>query len=384
LVVAVSANAIDPAAGPGSDWFEALELLVDLLSRSEDGGFGGDDFYGRMCEAVCRLAHMRRALVFRYDEITHRVRAVGAHGIDLTTLEQTHVTVESAPIAVTALRSDRVVELLGDLRDHFPPEFAGLVEEPAQLVCVPMAAAGRELGVIFADRPLDAPALVETERQLLWTLGKAAALASVARIFATQRESARQLQSRIDLAREVHEHVIQRLFGVSMALDGSGDLPERSRQRCAEETQAAMGELRSAMQRPLGRAAPSTGTTLVAEVERMAAAFPELGLRLAEGAAAVPPRLEAVAQSLLLEAVRNARKHASPSFVEVTVVRVDDAFVLEVVNDGVSGVVSARDRRPGLGLRLAAFEALQHAGVVEFGEHTPGTWRVRLVVPEDV
>jgi signal transduction histidine kinase len=382
-VAAVSADAIDPAAGAagsGSDWFEALELLVDLLSRSEAGGFGGDDFYGRMCEAVCRLAHMRRALIFRYDEVTHRVRAVGAHGIDLTTLEQTHVTVESAPIAATALRTDRVVELLGDLRDHFPPEFAGLVEEPAQLVCVPMAAAGRELGVIFADRPLDAPPLVQPERQLLWTLGKTAALASAVRIFATQRESARQLQQRIDLAREVHEYVIQRLFGVSMALDGEGDLPEESRQRCAEETQAAMGELRNAMQRPLGRAAPSTGTTLVAEIERMAHAFPQLGLRLADGPSEVPPKLEAVAQSLLQEAVRNARKHASPSFVEVTVARAGGAFVLEVINDGIRG----GGRHAGLGLRLAAFEALQHSGVVEFGEYPPGRWRVRLVVPDDV
>ena len=57
---------------------------------------------------------------------------------------------------------------------------------------------------------------------MLWTLGKAAALASVARIVATEREALKQLEQRIDLAREIHEGVIQRLFGVSMALDGDG------------------------------------------------------------------------------------------------------------------------------------------------------------------
>jgi len=34
-----------------------------------------------------------------------------------------------------------------------------------------------------------------------------------------------------------------------------------------------------------------------------------------------------------------------------------------------------------MGLRLAALEALQSGGVVEFGEREHGTWQVRLVVP---
>ena len=96
-----------------------------------------------------------------------------------------------------------------------------------RLACAPMGAAGRAIGVILADRSSTRRRSTRAERQLLWTLGKAAALASVARTVATQAENAKQLQQRIDLAREVHEGVIQRLFGVSMALDGDGDLPGR-------------------------------------------------------------------------------------------------------------------------------------------------------------
>ena len=58
-----------------------------------------------------------------------------------------------------------------------------------------MAAAGRAVGVIFADRLLPEPPLDDAERHLLWTLGKAAALASVARIVATQAETARSSSS---------------------------------------------------------------------------------------------------------------------------------------------------------------------------------------------
>ena len=53
--------------------------------------------------------------------------------------------------------------------------------------------------------------------------------------------------------------------------------------------------------------------------------------------------------------------------------------MLEVINDGVK---DARGRA-GMGLRLAALEALQSGGVIEFGERAPGTWQVRLVVPNE-
>ena len=51
---------------------DALELYVEVLSEDS----AADVFYDRLCEAVCRLAHMRRALIFRYDSArTRRSRA---------------------------------------------------------------------------------------------------------------------------------------------------------------------------------------------------------------------------------------------------------------------------------------------------------------------
>jgi signal transduction histidine kinase len=351
-----------------------------VLSQSDDAS--GDVFYDRLCEAVCQLAHMRRALIFRYESARRRVRAAGAHGLSLEPFTNAHVTVESAPIAAQSLREDRVIEIAGEMSDQVPEEYAGLFPEPVRLVCAPMAAAGRDLGVIFADRLLSEPPLEESERHLLWTLGKAAALASVARSVATEGERARQLEQRIDLARDIHEGVIQRLFGISMALDGEGDLPAQARARCAAEIQEALSDLRSALQRPLGRTPRATQTTFLAEVERLAQVHPDLGVTLdAGGEGDVPPALEPLAQSVLAEAVRNAHKHAHPSCVRVRVTRGEGAFVLEVANDGVGG--DGRRRPAGMGLRLAALEALQSGGVVEFGEREPGTWQVRLVVPVD-
>jgi signal transduction histidine kinase len=368
----------EPVSSPPRANIEALDLLVDVLASRDESA--GEAFYDRLCAAVCRLAQMRRAVIFRYDTATRRVRAAGAHGLDLAQFEGAFVTVESLPITAQALREDRVVEVSGDVSGEVPPEYAALFPEPVWLLVAPMAAADRSLGVILTDRLLSEPAPTDTDRDLLWSLGKAAALAAVARIVATQAEKARQLEQRIDLARDIHEGVIQRLFGVSMALDGGGDLPAEARERCAEETQLALTELRAAIQRPLARTPRATRTTFVAEVERLARVHPDLGVTLESGGHGdVPLTLEPLAQSVLAEAVRNAHKHASPTRVSVRVARHDGAFVLEITNDGVHG----HTRHAGMGLRLAAVEALQSGGVVEFGERDSGTWQVRLVVPVD-
>ena len=358
---------------------DALETFVELLARVEADG-SSDDFYSRLCEATCRVASMDRAVIFRYDDARRRVRAAGAYGIDLTHFEGAHFTVESAPVARQALEEDRVIEVRDDEAAEVPDEYRDLLRE-ATLVCTPLSAAGRWLGVILSDRGPERPPLSDSERQALWAFGKTAALATHARLATNQQARARQLQERIDLARDVHEGVIQRLFGVQLVFASQTDLSPEARERIAAELQAALFDLRRALQRPLGRTAPETQTTLLQEVDRLRREHRDLQIRLARGSerVRVPREVEPLAQSVLAEAVRNAHKHAQPTKVEVALDVADDTLTLEVANDGVTG----RPRQTGMGLRLAALEALQVGGIVEFGEREPGTWRVRLVVPVD-
>jgi signal transduction histidine kinase len=358
---------------------DVLETFVELLTRSEEDR-SSDAFYSSLCEAVCRLASMDRAVIFRYDEGRRRVRAAGAHGIDLGIFEKAHVTVESAAIARQALVEDRVIEMSAEeVAAQVPERFRHLLDG-STIACCPLSAGGRWSGVILADRRPQRP-LSDEERDLLWTLGKSAALAEAARHATFQGERARQLQERIDLAREVHEGVIQRLFGVLLVVSSEGALPAEARERVTVELQAALRDLRRALQRPLGRTARDTKTTLHAEIARLREAHPDLGIVLAPGSdeVEVPRELEPLAQSVLVEAVRNAHKHARPTRVEVRLARQEGAWVMEVSNDGV------RERAKtlsGMGLRLASLEALQIGGLVEFGESEPGVWRVRLAVPQ--
>jgi signal transduction histidine kinase len=356
---------------------DALETFVELLSRVEADP-SSNAFYSRLCEATCRLGGMDRAVIFRYDSARRRVGAAGAYGIPLEVFADAQVTVETIPVARQSLELDRVIEVSDDVAKIVPEEYRGLIAA-STLVVTPMAAAGRWLGVILSDRGPERPPLGDAERYLLWTLGKTAALAAFARQATNKQAQARQLQERIDLAREVHESVIQRLFGIQLVFSSQAELSPAARERIGAELQAALVDLRRALQRPLGRTAPESHTTLLEEVERLRREHRDLGIVLRPGSDRIelPAQFEPIAQSVLAEAIRNAHKHAQPTRVEVSLDRTDGALVLDVVNDGVRG----RPKQSGMGLRLAALEALQLGGIVEFGEREPGCWRVRLAVP---
>jgi signal transduction histidine kinase len=357
---------------------EVLDAFADVLADAE-AGTTTDAFYGRLCNVICRLASMDRAALFRYDEGQRRVRAMGAHGIDLALFENLKITVEDVPIARRALESDTVVEAAPPFSEDIPEPYASELPR-GNLVCVPLSAAGRWIGVVLCDRAGGA-ALTHGQSHLLWTLGKTAALAAMARIATFQGERAHQLQQRIDIAREVHERVVQRLFGVSLALDADFDFPPEERKRAAEEIQLALTDLKSALERPLGHASRPTDTTLADEVQRAAANGDGMRVEVeADSSFELPAELEPLAQAVLAEALTNARKHAKPSFVRIRGGSHDGAFTLEVANDGAG---RGHGRGTGMGLRLAAVEALQAGGFVEFGERGDGMWHVRLVVPVD-
>ena len=354
---------------------EPLEVFVELLADI-DVHTSSTEFYDRICEAICRLTTMRRAAIFLADTSRRRVRAVGAHGTSFSQLAALRPTLVNTPIAQRALLEDRVVVVSEAIEEAVPPEYAELLGITT-LVCTPLSAAGRAYGVICADRGGGCFELSDGERHLLWTLGKTAALVAAARNVTRQQERTRRLSERLELAREVHESVLQRLFGVSLALGAEQPLDRAERERCQVEMQEALSDLRRTLERPLAPLPPETGTTLASELERVRRS-PGMAVEVDWcGDFTVPSDIEPLAQSVLAEALRNVSKHASASRVEVSVSRDKRNFALEVRNDGATQAAPGS----GMGLRLAAFEARQHGGVVEFGGCEEDRWRVRLVVP---
>lgn len=354
-----------------------LDVFVELFSEIESETEPGE-FYNRLCEALCRLTSMRRAVLMLYDESLARVVAAGSHGIDPSLLVDVHGTLDETPVAQRALARDDVQELSPEqLAREIPARYKGALQVTT-LTCTPLSAANRWFGVIFADRGGGRFKLTDDERHTMWTLGKLAALAASARIATRQQERARRLYERIGLAREVHERVMHRLFGVSLVLGSELELAPTDRERCRSEMREALADLRTALERTLSPRPRTTGTTLREELGRLERGYADVPVSIEwEGDGEVPQRVEALSQSVLGESLRNAVRHASPSLIEVRIAVSAETFSLEVANDGVAEPSAGT----GMGLRLSSLEALQIGGVVEFGAAGAGRWRTRLVVP---
>src|SRR5204863_9167261 len=135
-----------------------------------------------------------------------------------------------------------------------------------------------------------------------------------------QQERSRQLSQHIELAREVHDSVMQRLFAVGLVLETDAELAHEDRVRCAEQVHQARQELAAAMQRPLERNPGPAAVALADELALLEATHPRLRVesdwRLG---AAIPPRFELLAQHVMAEALRNTRKPADPRRVTATV-----------------------------------------------------------------
>jgi len=358
----------------------ALDVIAALVPELADDFESSESrFFDRLCQAACHLASLRRAGLMLYDDARKLVVPAGSHGVDPGLLAQIYGTLDETPIAQRALAEDTVVEV-SDLGGHVPARYADFAGVTT-LTCTPVSAAGRWLGVILADRGGTPFTLTDGERKTMLAFGRAAALAATARIGISEQVRARALAERLDLARELHERVVQRLFGVSLALGAGHELSGEERDRCAAEIGRALTDMRSAVSRPLTRPRFDTGAALQEEMGRLRGHYADLPLQVEwDGGAAPPPELEPLAQSVLAEALRNCQKHAEPETVSVRISSSDDAFFLEVRNDGPT-VSATAGSGGGMGLRLAALEAIQKGGMVEFGPLEAGGWRVRLVLP---
>jgi signal transduction histidine kinase len=325
-----------------------------------------DDFYSRIAASVCELAPMQTAVVLRHDDVSGRLSALGAHG------PEAHDAARAGwwPTAVSIRRA---------LADGGVRELTAGGLEDAVAVCTPMVAAGHAVGAIVSTRAPGSDRTTVEDRALLSLIGRTAALVALARVATARRDELRWASERVALTRELHDRVIQRLFGVSLALGATGDVEEATRQRCVDEVGGALVDLRAVLARPTRDAAPRPGAaTLRRFAAELAERHPQLALTLDwPDDVAVPSALDAVLQSILRELVGNVARHAAPTRTDVRLALVDATLELSVINDG----AAPRRGRPGAGLRLAAFDALCAGGALALGPHGAGEWRVRVLVP---
>ncbi|MGZ5390646.1 MAG: sensor histidine kinase [Mycobacterium sp.] len=240
------------------------------------------------------------------------------------------IPIEATPIG------DAFVQRTPGRYDHI--ELEATATGPA--LVLPLRASDEVAGVLVALRQIGASPFSSEQFDMMTAFADQAALAW--QLASTQRQM-RELSILTDrdrIARDLHDHVIQRLFAVGLALQGTiprARVPEVQQRLtdCVDDLQQVIQEIRTAIFDLHG--ASSGVTRLRQRLDEAVAQFANAGLRTTVQymgpLSVVDVTLADHAEAVVREAVSNAVRHAEAVSLAISVA-VEDELTIEVVDNG--------------------------------------------------
>jgi signal transduction histidine kinase len=254
---------------------------------------------------------------------------------------------------------------------------------------VPIVSGGAIVGAFYLTDKQGAATFSDDDQALIETFAAHAALAlENARLHERSRELS-IVEERNRLARELHDAVTQKLFGVVLAAESGAALLERDIGEAGaqlalvrELAREAMEELRSVIVhlRPAALEAEGLAVALGKHVDVLRRAHRrEIALEI-DGSAPVPAAIEADVFRIAQEALHNALRHARAARIVVRLQSGAGGLRLSVSDDGV-GFDPAQVRARHLGLTTMAERARAAGGTLEIETAPAAGTAVRLEVP---
>jgi signal transduction histidine kinase len=256
---------------------------------------------------------------------------------------------------------------------------------------VPVIARGRVIGAVYLTEKLGGGSFTVEDERLIGLLAAHAAIAiENARLHERSRELS-IVEERNRLARELHDNVTQRLFGVALAVESAETLLERDAGAAGEElarvrelARGAMEELRAVVfeLRPASLEAEGLGTVLRKHVDVLR----RVSGRPIELCVADPPRLPGASAAQVFriaqEALQNALRHAEAEHIEVRLEGNGNGTLLLSVADDGRGFDPTRRAVRGRRLGLTSMEerAEELGGTLAIDSTVGEGTRVRLEV----
>ncbi|MDT5071347.1 MAG: hypothetical protein QOH82_667 [Mycobacterium sp.] len=247
----------------------------------------------------------------------------------------------------------------------------GVLDQAGPALVLPLRAANSVAGVVITLRQKGAQPFSDEQLDMMAAFADQAAVAW--QLAGTQRQM-RELDVLTDrdrIARDLHDHVIQRLFAVGLALQGtithvdSTDVQHRLADS-VDDLQAVIEKIRTAIFDLHGAATETT--RLRQRVDEVVAQFAPAGIRstvqFIGPLSVVDAELADHAEAVVREAVSNALRHATATTLSIRVV-VDDDLSVEVSDNGrgitrpvtESGLRNLRERAESVGGEFTIAEA---------------------------
>ncbi len=283
----------------------------------------------------------------------------------------------------------RLVGRAGPESGEPPPPAADGPTDPAEMLLLPLNAAGGEVGllVLRGSGPFN-----HRQRELLEVVGGQLGLAlRNAQLFVDTQELA-TINERNRIAREIHDTLAQGLTGIIVQLQAAdawmGRESERSREALHQATELARSSLQEARRsvwdlRPEGLQRAGLAGAIrdeLARVRERSGIRTSLRLRGLRGLS-LPAQLEVTVFRIVREAVANAVRHGSPTEVTVELMWRQGRLQVVVADDGRGFDPSGPSRQGSFGVTSMRERAAGAGGELALDSRPGGGTRVVLAVP---
>ena len=273
----------------------------------------------------------------------------------------------------------------GDRPDLTPALVAGYLDAGPMLV-VPLVGPSRTDGVLAVVRVRGRPVFRESDLEMVSGFANQAAVALELAEARAERERTRVLDERERIAADLHDHVIQRLFGAGLAVQSVA--VRVAEPAYAERLRGVVGDLDDtiarirtsifALQQTDADGLRAAVLQVVDEAGQVLGFRPMLRFTGPVDALVDDPDLADDLVAVLREALANVARHAHASTVEVDVVAESRrGVVVEVADDGVGPGPAGRRS----GLENLRRRAERRGGTFSLAPGDEGGSRLRWAVP---
>lgn len=253
------------------------------------------------------------------------------------------------------------------------------------VIAVPLTGERRSRGAVLLGRRRGRHPFTDSDLQMAETFASQAALALELADARADQLRLNVLEDRDRIARDLHDHVIQRLFAIglgvqSMAAGPGRDLPDRLNQTVLELDET-IRQIRSSIfalreSRVTARSVRDAALALVTELEPVLGLSPEVYF---DGplSTLVDERLVDDVEAVLREALSNVAKHAQARAVTVVVSVTEGRLVLQVLDDG----IGIEESSTHSGLANLRTRAEQRGGDLDVDNRDEGGLRLAWTIP---
>lgn len=359
-------------------WSTALAEVTSGLLGGE-----GDDVLPLIAErlAVVIDADLVSVAVPTPDPGTMRIAAARGTAAESVLGKEFPV---AGTLAGQAFREGRIVSTDG----RAAGASAAWQPELGPTVVMPLVVAGTTTGTLSVSRAPGAELFASTDLEMAADFAAQTGLAIELTRARRDRQRLEIIDDRSRIARDLHDHVIQRLFGTGLALQALASRNAALEEEVLEQVEAidaAISEIRTAVFTLTTRrngAEPSLRHRLLDLIGEATASLGRAPRLTFSGAVdlRIRDQLADDVVAVVRELLANVTRHASASAVEIEIAVDESELRVTVLDDGV-GVPASLDRRSGTD--NVEQRALRRGGTFSLSRRPSGGTQAGWVVPVD-